>query len=291
MLHVVCGAPCAGKTTYVENNAGENEVVIDTDKIAAAFGGKDHQSQGEPFEVALKARETAIQHALNSKNDVWLIDSLPTAENLKRYKTAGAEIVLLDVKKETCLSRAKDRPAGTVEAIEKYYGKTDALHTLHSLEGIKVENKTVEQGTEEKLFTQDEVNALIDKRFARTWEKYGDLDELKAKAEKFDELEEANKSELQKAQELASSLQAQVDALKTQGKLREMRDAIAKETGVPATLLTAETEDDCRAQAQAIIDFAKPAKYPKVRDAGEVTVTGKKENRDLFADWLNSKGD
>lgn len=168
---------------------------------------------------------------------------------------------------------------------------TRGLNAVLPIRGYKMENDTVEQGTEEKLFTQDEVNALIDKRFARTWEKYGDLDELKAKAEKLDELEEANKSELQKAQELASSLQAQVDALKTQSKLREMRDAIAKETGVPATLLTAESEDDCRAQAQAIIDFAKPAKYPKVRDAGEVTVTGKKENRDLFADWLNSKGD
>ena len=152
------------------------------------------------------------------------------------------------------------------------------------------ENNTVEQGTE-KLFTQDEVNALIDKRFARTWEKYGDLDELKAKADRLDEIEEANKTELQKAQEMVATLQGQVDEYKSENQRRAIRASVARETGVPAELLTAETEDDCRAQAKAIMEFAKPAKYPKVRDAGEVTVTGRKENRDLFADWLNSKGD
>ena len=159
--------------------------------------------------------------------------------------------------------------------------------------GVLMEN-TENQGTEDKLFTQEEVNALIDKRFARTWEKYGDLDELKAKADRLDEIEEANKSELQKAQELAAALQTQVDTLKTENLRREMREGIAKEMGVPATLLTAENEEDCREQAKAILEFAKPAtKYPKVRDAGEVVVTGKKENRDLFADWFNSnsKGD
>lgn len=159
--------------------------------------------------------------------------------------------------------------------------------------------ETVNQGMDEtvnqdeRTFTQDEINTIIGTRMKEFRAKYADYDELKEKAAKLDEIEQANKTELEKAKELASSLMAEVDALKTENQRRTMREAIAKETGVPASLLTADSEDDCREQAKAIMDFAKPAKYPKVRDAGEVIVTGKKENRDLFADWLNnnSKGD
>lgn len=150
-------------------------------------------------------------------------------------------------------------------------------------------NETVNQ--ENKTFTQDEINAIIGARMKELRAKYADYDALKEKAAKFDQIEEENKTELQKAKELAATLQGQVNELKESHRRQEMRAAISRETGVPAELLTADNEDDCRDQAKAIIDFAKPGQYPRVRDAGEVVVTGKKENRDLFADWLNSKGD
>ena len=39
-------------------------------------------------------------------------------------------------------------------------------------------------------------------------------------------------------------------------------------TGVPAGLLSGASEEDCTAQAQAILEFARPG-YPSVRDGGE----------------------
>ncbi len=72
-------------------------------------------------------------------------------------------------------------------------------------------NATVEQPKEEKLFTQEQVNGFFNKRYS---EMMSQLEEYKAKAEKFDELEEANKSELQKATERAQALGAEHNGLK-----------------------------------------------------------------------------
>ena len=53
----------------------------------------------------------------------------------------------------------------------------------------------------EKTFSQSDVNRIVEDRLRREQAKYADYDDLKAKAAKFDEQEEANKSELQKATE------------------------------------------------------------------------------------------
>ena len=64
---------------------------------------------------------------------------------------------------------------------------------------------------EEKTFTQDDVNRIVQSRIVEVKNKYADYDDLKAKATKFDEMEEAEKTELQKATEKADALQAQLE--------------------------------------------------------------------------------
>ena len=61
-----------------------------------------------------------------------------------------------------------------------------------------------QEAAEVKTFTQEEVNAIVEKRLARVKsEPPADYEELKAKAAKYDEAQEAAKSELQKATEAA----------------------------------------------------------------------------------------
>lgn len=141
--------------------------------------------------------------------------------------------------------------------------------------------------TEEKTFTQAEVDAIVGDRLKRDRQKYADYDALKEKAEKYDKLEEENKSELQKAVERADAAQNELDALKSANAIRDIRDKVAEETGVPVSLLTATTEEDCKAQAQAILDYAKPTGYPQVKDGGEVSRTGKMTTKQQFAEWAS----
>lgn len=146
-------------------------------------------------------------------------------------------------------------------------------------------NETVnEQPKEERLFTQEEVNGFFNKRYS---EMMSQLNEFKAKAEKFDALEEANKSELQKATEKAEKLQLELNNLKKADEVRTIRDKVSTETGVPASLLSGEDEETCKAQALAIKSYASTGNaYPQVKDGGEVANV-KTTTRQQFADWVN----
>ena len=73
-------------------------------------------------------------------------------------------------------------------------------------------SETVNQETASKTFTQEEVNAIVADRLDRERKKYEGFDELKEKATKFDEMEEAQKSELQKVTERADALAKELTA-------------------------------------------------------------------------------
>lgn len=120
---------------------------------------------------------------------------------------------------------------------------------------------------QERTFTQDEVNAIVGKRLAEDRAKYADYEELKAKAESA----ESGKDDLQKAAAKVDELQKQLDALTQANQERELRERISEETGVPAKLLRGSSEEDLRAQANAIMGFAKSTRaVPYVKDGGEV---------------------
>lgn len=139
----------------------------------------------------------------------------------------------------------------------------------------------------ERTFTQAQVDAMIGERLSRERAKYADYDALKDKAGKWDAEQAANMTDLQKAQEQARTLQAQLDQLKQAETIRGIRDKVAAETGIPADILTGDTEETCRAQAEKIKAYARPT-YPQVQDGGTPTPpTSKKSTRDQFAEYFN----
>ena len=141
--------------------------------------------------------------------------------------------------------------------------------------------------TEERTFTQAELDAIVTERLKRDRAKYADYEALKEKADKFDQIEEANKSELEKAIERSNALENELNSLKKAAEIRTMRDSVSSDTGVPASLLTADTEDGCREQAKAILAFKGTQTYPNVRDAGEVDNNFRGSPKQQFADWAN----
>ena len=139
----------------------------------------------------------------------------------------------------------------------------------------EVKDVTTPSEEPEKTFTQSELNAIIGDRLAQERKKYADYEELKGKAEKYDAAEEASKTELQKEQERSADLQKQLEALQRANAERQLKEKVSKETGVPVELLRGDSEEDLKAQAEAIMQFAnKPtqASYPNVRDGGETRI-------------------
>jgi hypothetical protein len=134
---------------------------------------------------------------------------------------------------------------------------------------VKASDET--SAKEGRTFTQEEVNSLLARERKSTEAKYSDYVE---KAKKFDEFEESQKTELQKANERAEKLQAELDARTKADAVREMKQKVSNELGVPVNLLTGDTEEACRIQAQNIQQYAKSVGYPSVPDGGETKAIG-----------------
>ena len=138
----------------------------------------------------------------------------------------------------------------------------------------------------EKTFTQSELDQIISERLKREREKYTDYESLKEKAQRLDQIEEDAKSELQKAQERAEKLQTELSELK-RAEVRMIRDKVAQSTGVPSSLLTGNTEEECTEQAAGILSFKTSSNYPTVKDGGEIQKTVDGSTRQQFAEWAS----
>lgn len=145
-------------------------------------------------------------------------------------------------------------------------------------------NQGSEESNKNKTFTQEEVDKIVKSRILK--------EKAKFESKKKDIQESSNSNEDYKTIiEEKNKLQTELNQLKKDNQVKEMKSAISKETGIPANLLYGEDEDTCRAQAEEILKFAKPNSYPKVKDAGETRTITSKKTRDMFKEWVeeNSK--
>lgn len=104
--------------------------------------------------------------------------------------------------------------------------------------------------------SQADLDKIVADRIARERAKYADYDDLKDKAAKFTEIENASKSDLEKAQQRAD--EAERKAAETER--RALRAEVAAEKGVPVDLLTGSTKDEIEAAADRLLEFSKGAK-------------------------------
>ena len=132
MIHVILGAPCSGKSTYVKENAKQGDVIVDYDLIAKALGADDHLPDGHIKQAAFRARKSVIDYCVESGCEAWVIHSMPTDEQKEAYKQIGAEFIELETDIETCLQRAVDdnRPPGTEEIIREYFEAAKAAFSM-----------------------------------------------------------------------------------------------------------------------------------------------------------------
>ena len=109
---------------------------------------------------------------------------------------------------------------------------------------------------------------------ARKWKELSRKNEsrMKENAEKarlYDEVQEQDKSELQKAQEAAAKAEARAAAMEAEA----MRAKVAAATGVDADLLSGSSEEELRASAERLLAW-RGAQVPKGAPATDAGVRG-----------------
>ncbi len=108
-VYIVHGAPCSGKSSFVDSIKGNSDLVVDIDNLWEAVTGKRYYKPN-----ALKANVFAIRDALletvKTRAGNWercfIIEGLPyKAERERKAAMYGAELIYIDTDQETCLCR------------------------------------------------------------------------------------------------------------------------------------------------------------------------------------------
>jgi len=148
---------------------------------------------------------------------------------------------------------------------------------------------TDQQATEfEAITSQDEFDRRLAARLDRERKKFADYDEVKAKAAKLAEIEEANKTEAEKTAERLAAAERRAAELEA----KALRAEVAAAKGVPAALLTGSTQEELEAAADALIAFRgeqKPAgpSSTSLSRVNQNTVKG--STGDQFADFFTTQ--
>ncbi|RNL44740.1 DUF4355 domain-containing protein [Paraeggerthella hongkongensis] len=131
-----------------------------------------------------------------------------------------------------------------------------------------------------KTFTQEDVNRLIAKEKA----KYKGYSEIKAKADKYDDLEASRKTDLEKANERAENAEAKLAQYESKERVESWKSAASKATGVPASLLRGSTEEEVMEHAESLKEHFSTDAAPEVQSDGFAPDPGsEKSSKDLFA--------
>jgi hypothetical protein len=108
-VYIVHGAPCSGKTSFVNSIKGNSDIVVDIDNLWEAVTGKRYYKP-----AALKANVFAMRDALletvRTRAGKWerafIIEGLPyKAERERKRDVYGAELIYIDTDAQTCYER------------------------------------------------------------------------------------------------------------------------------------------------------------------------------------------
>lgn len=136
--------------------------------------------------------------------------------------------------------------------------------------------------------SQEELDRIIQGRLDRERKRFADYDELRAKAAKLAEIEEANKTEAEKTAERLAAAEKRAAELEA----KALRAEVAAAKGVPFALLTGSTQEELEAAADALIAFRgeqKPAGPSSSSLARVNSSTVKGSTGDQFADFFSNQ--
>lgn len=127
-VYLVYGAPCSGKTTFVNGVKGNSDLVIDIDNIWQCLTGGARYEKPDALKTNVFAVRDCLLDMVKTRAGKWekafIIMGAPRASDRKRFVDLyGAELVHIDTDKGECLKRLYGdckRPKTHLKAWEEY---------------------------------------------------------------------------------------------------------------------------------------------------------------------------
>ena len=112
-IHIVCGLPASGKTTYVERHRGMHDLTYDYDSLMQSLSGlPSHERNIDVHDYVVLFFEQLLRKlkAEQTFDNVWIIQTYPDSKIdtlLSNYH--DIDHILIDTKKEICIQRLKEQ--------------------------------------------------------------------------------------------------------------------------------------------------------------------------------------
>lgn len=123
-VYIVYGSPCSGKTTYVNERALKDDLIIDIDRIYEAVnnGRSNHLYDNvmQVYRLLVDMVRTRNGRWVNA----WIIRGFPLKGERERLASqVDGELVYIDTDRDTCLERAYRRAEGYDKFVNDWWAK------------------------------------------------------------------------------------------------------------------------------------------------------------------------
>lgn len=109
-VYIVYGAPCSGKTTFVNNIKGNSDLVVDIDNIWQCVTGGQRYEKPNALKQNVFGLRDCLLDMVRTRAGKWERAFIITSGAVKgirerEIETYGAESIFIDESKDTCLQR------------------------------------------------------------------------------------------------------------------------------------------------------------------------------------------
>ena len=114
-VYIVYGSPCSGKTTWVHENAGENDLIVDMDSIWEMISVNDrYKKPGTLRSVVFEMRDKLydiIKYRSGKWHNAFVIvgGAMKGDRDRLQARIAADELIFIDTDQSECIRRVMDR--------------------------------------------------------------------------------------------------------------------------------------------------------------------------------------
>ena len=126
-VYIVYGSPCSGKTSFVNEVANGDDLIVDIDRLWDAVSKDGRQNKSKRLKANVFGLRDCLIDQIRTRSGMWrnayIIGGYPLRSDRDRLCTLlNAKTIFIDATKEECLARAeKERPEEWKEFISEWF--------------------------------------------------------------------------------------------------------------------------------------------------------------------------